>query len=40
MPTLEKRFPTVGIGSQERPFFRMKNFPEKFFDNAYFREVI
>lgn len=36
MPTFQKRFPTGGIKSQERPFFKMKNFRKKFFCNAYF----
>ena len=40
MPTFHKRFPTGGIKSQERPFFKMKNFRKKFFDNAYFGRVI
>ena len=40
MPTFQKRFPTGGIKSQERPFFKMKNFRKKFFCNAYFWGVI
>ena len=40
MPTFHKRFPTGGIKSQERPFFKLKKFRKKFFDNAYFGRVI
>ena len=40
MPTFQKRFPTGGIKSQERPFFKMKKFRKKFFDDAYFGRVI
>ena len=40
MPTFQKRFPTGGIKSQERPFFQMKKFRKKFFDDAYFGGVI
>ena len=40
MPTFHKRFPTGGIKSQERPFFKLKKFRKKFFDNAYFGGAI
>lgn len=40
MPTFQKRFPTGGIKSQGRPFFKMKKFRKKFFDNAYFGGAI